>query len=112
MPKILFMLSNSRIDIQPDHLSIIRAILQEHLPQREVWVFGSRVTGMASATSDLDVAIIGDALLDFAILSNLKDALSASIIPYKVDIVDWAAITPEFQKRIKDDHVVLSNRRL
>lgn len=42
-------------DIQPDHLKIVLEILNRVVPDREVWVFGSRATGTARDTSDLDL---------------------------------------------------------
>jgi type I restriction enzyme, S subunit len=30
------------LDIRPDHLQIVQAILQKHIPEYEVWAFGSR----------------------------------------------------------------------
>jgi len=93
--------STDPLDVRPDHLAIIRDILRTHVPGHPVWAFGSRVTGRASPTSDLDLAVIGDVPLDFVVLAELKDALSISSIPYKVDIVDFATITPEFRKLIR-----------
>jgi hypothetical protein len=41
--------------------------------------------------------------LSLAILADLWDAFSLSNIPYKVDVIDWAAISPNFQKVIMKD---------
>ena len=48
------------IDIRPDHWEIVQRILQEHVPNLEVWAFGSRAKWNAKAFSDLDLAIITD----------------------------------------------------
>jgi len=76
------------LDVRPDYLKIVQDILSAHVPDREVWAFGSRVTGKATETSDLDLAIIGETPLEFETLAALRDAFSESRIPYKVDVVD------------------------
>lgn len=45
--------------ISPHHLEIVKAILRKHVPDREVYYFGSRATGTAKKFSDLDLAVIG-----------------------------------------------------
>ena len=45
------------IDLDLDHLSIVRHILENCVPECEVRVFGSRVKGGASRYLDLDLAI-------------------------------------------------------
>ena len=42
------------IDIRPDHWKIVRDILQKHVPEYEVWAFGSRAKKTAKKHSDLD----------------------------------------------------------
>ena len=46
------------IDLPPQHLETIRAILRRYLPECEVRAFGSRVTGPAKSYSDLDLAVV------------------------------------------------------
>jgi type I restriction enzyme S subunit len=45
------------IDIRPDHWKIVRDILQKHVPEYEVWAFGSRAKKTAKKHSDLDLCI-------------------------------------------------------
>ncbi len=95
------------IDIRPDHWEIVRAILQEHVPQYEVWVFGSRAKWTAKEFSDLDLAIMTDEPLPKEISAALTDAFDESDLPYKVDVVDWAETNDDFQKTIRENSVVL-----
>jgi len=95
------------LDVRPDYLKIVQDILSAHVPDREVWAFGSRVTGKATETSDLDLAIIGETPLEFETLAALRDAFSESRIPYKVDVVDWATISETFREIIRKDKVVI-----
>ncbi len=47
-----------KIDISPDELDIVQAILRAHLPEgTRTWAFGSRVKGAAKPFSDLDLAV-------------------------------------------------------
>ena len=85
------------LDIRPDHLEIVHAILKQHLPQARVWAFGSRVKGAARKTSDLDMCVDNQTPLSFEQLACIRDAFSESNIPYKVDIVDWQAIDDDFR---------------
>lgn len=96
-----------RVEIAPEHLRMVRDILQRHVPDREVRVFGSRVTGKAKAASDLDLAIMGERPVDFDTLTRLEEAFSDSDLPWKVDLVDYRAASPEFQEIIDADSVAL-----
>ncbi|MHB8370664.1 MAG: restriction endonuclease subunit S [Leptospirales bacterium] len=95
------------LDVRPDHLKIVQNILNKHVPDREVWAFGSRVTGKATETSDLDLVIIGETPLAFETLAALRDAFSESRLPYKVDVVDWATTSESFGKIIQQDKMVV-----
>lgn len=85
------------LDVRPDHLRMIQHILSQHIPNQSVIAFGSRVKGTAKKTSDLDLCIMGEQSLPFATLAHLRDAFSLSSIPYQVDIIEWATVSPEFQ---------------
>ncbi|MEO5348812.1 MAG: nucleotidyltransferase domain-containing protein [Magnetococcus sp. YQC-3] len=95
------------IDIRPDHLRIVQDILQKHLPDHEVWAFGSRVKGTAKRYSDLDLCVIADTPLAWNVLGSLKDDFSESDLPWKVDVVDWATTSASFRKIIEGNKVVL-----
>ena len=98
---------NPIIDIRPDHWNIVQGILQKHVPQCEVWAFGSRATWKAKEFSDLDLAIISDQPLSLDISASLRDDFSESDLPWKVDVVDWATTSESFRKIIERDGVVV-----
>ncbi|MDP2806355.1 MAG: nucleotidyltransferase domain-containing protein [Gallionellaceae bacterium] len=87
-------------DVKPEHLAIVKSILNTYLPDREIFAFGSRVTGKAKPTSDLDLCVIGESL-PFEIAANLKLAFSNSDIPYAVDLVEWANCSESFRELIR-----------
>ena len=96
------------IDIRPDHWEIVRAILEKHVPQYEVWAFGSRAKWTAKEFSDLDLAIITEKPLPVKVNAELSEAFEESDLPYKVDVVDWA-VTGEGFKRIISQQKVLAH---
>lgn len=101
---------SSAIDIRPDHLEIVQKILNQYLPKDvRVWAFGSRAKWTAKDFSDLDIAIEHEAgkKISPELLTQLKDAFEESIIPYKIDVVDWHSITESFRKIIEQDRVEL-----
>ena len=95
------------IDIRREHWAIVREILQKHVPQYAVWAFGSRAKWTAKLYSDLDLAVITDQPLSLETLANLSDDFSASDLPWKVDVVDWATTRAAFREIIDRDKVVV-----
>ena len=95
------MVAQPLIDISPENWQIVREILQRYVPDREVWAFGSRAKWTAKEFSDLDLAIIGDTPLSIALTADMKEAFQESALPFKIDIVDWASITPSFRQIIQ-----------
>ncbi len=95
------------LDIRPDHLQIVQAILQKHIPDYEVWAFGSRAKWKAKEYSDLDLCVITKEPLSFTILGLMAEDFSESDLPWKVDVVDWATTSESFRKIIEQDKVVI-----
>jgi predicted nucleotidyltransferase len=96
-----------KIDAAVLDLNRVREILRKHVPTRKIVVFGSRVTGRAKPFSDLDLAILGDVALPTATLAALADDFDESVLPFKVDLVDWATTAPTFKDVILRDAVTL-----
>lgn len=100
-----------KIDIRPDHWEIVRDILHKHVPDYDVWAFGSRAKWTAKQYSDLDLAVITDKPLSLEVSANLSDDFSESDLPWKVDIVDWATTQDNFREIIKRDKVVVQKAK-
>lgn len=98
-----------RLIIHPEHLAIVRGILHAHVPDREVWAFGSRVAGRVKPYSDLDLAILGDIPLPLDTQAALAEAFSESDLPWRVDVVDWARASEDFRRIIAAHHVVVQH---
>ena len=97
----------SRIQVQPRHLEIVRAILREIVPDCRVWVFGSRARGTARPYSDLDLAVSCAGPIALEVSAALADAFCESDLPWRVDLVDWAAAGGGFRRIIERDRVLL-----
>lgn len=95
------------LDVRSDHLQMVRDILQKHVPQCEVWAFGSRAKWTAKEYSDLDLCIVSDKPLSFSVLGAIEEDFSESDLPWKVDVVDWATTSPSFRKIIERDKVLV-----
>jgi len=95
------------LDVRPDLWDMVRRILQTHVPQHEVWAFGSRVKGAAKPYSDLDLAIITQQALPLSVLGALTDAFAESDLPWRVDVVDWACTSDPFRAIIEQQKVVV-----
>lgn len=98
------------IDVTPEQWRIIEGVLQAKVPGVAVWAFGSRATGRAKPYSDLDIAIIGTEPLGLPRLAEISEAFSESDLPWKVDVVDWAAASARFRQAIERDRVVVQAR--
>ena len=98
------------VDLNPNHLATVEAILAEHVPECEVRAFGSRATWTARDYSDLDLAVVGEGPLDWRTLSRLKEAFEESNLPMRVDVLDWHAISESFRNVIEQNYSILQKR--
>jgi len=97
------------IDVTPIHLETIKRILAEHVPDCEVRAFGSRVTWTAKDYSDLDLAVVGARALDPDVLRRLKEAFEESNLPFRVDVLDWHAISNSFRSVIEKNFEIIQS---
>jgi type I restriction enzyme S subunit len=95
------------IAIEPPQWGIVRDILRQHVPQFDVFAFGSRAKRTAKPYSDLDLAIMTITPLPLSVGAALAEAFSESDLPWKVDVVDWAATGGEFRAVIERGRVLL-----
>ena len=96
-----------RLDLPDGWRHQIEALLAEHVPEAEVWAYGSRVTGKSHAASDLDMVLRGPNLgrTPTSQLSDLRDALDDSNIPILVQFHDWPSLPPSFHPEIERQYV-------
>ncbi len=97
------------IETSPGDLETVKKILAEYVPGFEVRVFGSRLIGQAKSYSDLDIAVVGKDKMAQTVFIKLKDAFQESNLPFRVDVIDWHRISPEFQKIIAREYEVIQS---
>ena len=95
------------IDLPENLLIQVKAILKQYVPEAEIWVFGSRVTGTAKDYSDLDLVVLEKEKLPQKQYYQLQEAFQESELPIRVDVLDWHRITPAFRNNIKENYEVL-----
>jgi restriction endonuclease S subunit/predicted nucleotidyltransferase len=97
------------IDLSPDQLGAVRGLLARHVPGCEVRAFGSRVKWTAKSYSDLDLAVVGAAKLEPGRLAELREAFAESDLPFRVDVLDWHAISENFRRIIAEQYEVIQH---
>ena len=96
------------IDITPEQRQLVCSIFATHLPDTEVWAYGSRVHWNATPSSDLDLVAFCS---DKSGLANCRDAFAESSQPFRVDLFLWDEIPENFQDRIKQEYAVLISKK-
>ena len=102
------MIEASTIAIAPEEARIVLDILEARIPDRTVWIFGSRAKNRARRRSDLDLAIAGSERLPLDVYLDLKEDFLQSDLPYFVDVIDLHDVAPEFKRRIEPDFLPVS----
>lgn len=99
----------ARLQISPQHLATLKGLLDKHVPQAEVWAYGSRVTGGAHDGSDLDLVLRNrvDLTQDVPGWMELKESLQSSTLPMLVEVHLWARLPESFHCNIEAAYVVV-----
>ena len=101
------MISFAEIDVEPRHLEMVTEILERYLPDREVWAYGSRVSGRSWQYSDLDLVVMGDQPMNLGQREDMLDDLSETRLPYLVDLKDWSLIPQHWRDEIRRCYAVI-----
>ncbi len=100
-----------RLDLPSRYRKQLEALLREHVPNVEVWAYGSRVTGDSHEGSDLDLVLRSPTLEPLGIeYVDLIEALEESRIPILIQALDWTRLPASFHQEIERDYVVLQDR--
>ena len=100
--------SADRLCLSTKHRRVLEALLREHLPDVEVWVYGTRVQARCHTGRDLDLVLRGPGLekIPTEQLADFADAVRKSTIPFLVEARDWARLPERFRWEIERDHGV------
>lgn len=97
---------NPSIDITTEQRKTLLALLRRFIPGVAVWAYGSRVKWTARPNSDLDLVAF-TAPEQSNIVSELKEALAESDLPFLVDFHVWDEVPERFHAIIRKEYVVL-----
>ncbi|HEX5339119.1 MAG TPA: nucleotidyltransferase domain-containing protein [Gallionella sp.] len=97
------------LDLRQKDAETLLRLLEQNVPDAEVWGYGSRLKGHSHSASDLDLVLRNpsDLSMPQTRLAQLRDALSESDLPILVDVVDWARIPESFRREIEKEHCVM-----
>ena len=97
-----------RLGLPERYRKAVEALLREHVPDAEVWAYGSRVSGMSHDGSDLDLVLRGPALEPLGgEFLDLSEAFQQSNIPILIQAHDWARLPKSFHREIERGYVVI-----
>ena len=97
-----------RLHLPQRYRRILEALLREHVPNAEVWAYGSCVTGENHDGCDLDLVVRGPELKPLGDgFFQLVEAIEKSNIPILVQAHDWARLPESFHAEIEREYVVL-----
>lgn len=94
--------------LDDDERRLVVDLIDRVVPDAEVWVFGSRATGRARRGSDLDLLFDRPASLTWQQRADLHDAFEASVLPYRVDLVERACLAADLVDRVLAERVPLT----
>lgn len=96
------------MDIQNHYLEVLKKLILKNTNEQSVriWLFGSHAKGTAHRYSDIDIAILPLEKLQPGFISNLKEKIEQSTIPYSVDIVDLSQTDEEFRSKVINEGIL------
>ena len=87
----------------------IIGIIKVIFPEAKIYLFGSRAKSEHREFSDIDIAIdTGKKLSRFDVV-EIADMLSASKIPFRIDVVDVHSVNEEMKNSILQEGILWSN---
>ncbi len=98
------------IDITKEQRKTLLALLRRFIPGVAVWAYGSRVKWTARPNSDLDLVAFTTPAQSL-LVSELKEALAESNLPFLVDFHVWDEVPERFHEIIRKEYVVLQEAK-
>ena len=83
-----------------DYIDIAKQIVLKQVPNDAfaIFLFGSRAAGNVKALSDIDIGILGTEPLPMIVQAHLDADLDESIVPFKIDLIDFYQVDKDFKK--------------
>lgn len=100
----------SEIDLTGAQRRAVLRLIQTHLPDTEVWAYGSRVKRSSKRSSDLDLVAFAGSRQRRQV-ANLREAFDESDLPFRVDVLVWDEVPKSFRDEIGRASVVVTSSR-
>ena len=97
------------IDLTTSQYKLVTDLLRHHLPNTEVWAYGSRVKFTSRPNSDLDMVAFTEPEQKMNVI-YLKEAFEESNLPFTVDFFTWDDVPEKFHENMKHKHFVLQQK--
>lgn len=81
-------------------------IINAHVPQCSVYLFGSRARNTHQEGADIDLALDCGQKLNLSVLFKIKSDIEDSAIPLFVDLVDLQGASPDLKNEIMNDKIL------
>ena len=83
-----------------DYIDIVKQIVLKQVPNDAfaIFLFGSRAAVNAKPLSDIDIGILGTEPLPMIVKAHLDADLEESIVPFKIDLIDFYQVDKDFKK--------------
>lgn len=80
-------------------INIAKQIVIDVIGDRDisVFIYGSRASENYRRDSDLDIGLLGKDRINKRIITEIKDKLEESIVPYHVDVTDFNDVSEKFR---------------
>lgn len=90
----------NRTSFKTDFELLAKEIVLKELKDSDckLFLFGSRVTKENHRFSDMDIGIIPGKSFTIKNLQQLKDKLDKSVVPFKVDVVNFNIVSDKFKE--------------
>lgn len=82
--------------LKKDVLGIIAKYLDTL--EYKAFFFGSRASGKGNQYSDIDIGIKGPQEIPYEIMARIKEDIENLPILYKIEIIDFNKVSPDFQE--------------
>jgi len=92
-----------KIDLTAEQRQVVLELIERHLPDTDVWAYGSRVRWTSRPQSDLDLVVFSGPDQSGQV-SELRDALDESNLPFRVDVLVWGELNASFRGEIDHGH--------
>jgi len=91
------------LQLETRHWEILKRILNKYPYQ--FYAYGSRTKGTAHKYSDLDICYREE--IPLITISQIREELAESDLPFVVELVNWRHMRPKFRELISSDLVLL-----